>query len=343
MTHERPLPIMAITLGDPAGIGPEICVDTMLDKSMYEVSRPFLIGNRKAMEKAAAIKGVTLNIHEIAAPEEALFEHGTIDLLDPGVESDADIAYGEVQKVAAEQAYAYLVESINLGLAGRVDAVSTAPINKAALKLAEIPYIGHTEIFGNLTKSDHALTMFHVHKLRVFFLSRHVSVRDACDYVTKDNVLRYLRNIDREFRALGFDDPSIAVAALNPHGGEGGMFGREEIDELIPAVEQAQKEGINARGPLPADSIFAFALDGHHDCILSLYHDQGHIACKTLDFEKAVTLTLGLPFMRSSVDHGTAFDIAGQGVANGNSMIEASRVCAEFAARKLDMDSRRSA
>ncbi|WP_188042910.1 4-hydroxythreonine-4-phosphate dehydrogenase PdxA [Changpingibacter yushuensis] len=335
MSRKDKLPVMAITLGDPAGIGPETIVHTILDKSMYEVSNPFVIGNRKAMERAAGIRGVKLNINEISSPEEAKFEFGIVDLLDTGVESDAEIEYGKVQALAARQAYSYLEESIKLGLAGRVDAVSTAPINKAALKLAEIPYIGHTEIFGNLTHSPYALTMFHVQKLKVFFLSRHVSLREACDLVTKDNVLRYLRDIDREFRALGFENPSIAVAALNPHGGEGGMFGREEIDALIPAVEQAKAEGINARGPLPADSVFAFALDGHHDCILSLYHDQGHIACKTLDFEKAVTLTLGLPFMRSSVDHGTAFDIAGTGKANGNSMIEASRVCAEFAARKM--------
>lgn len=333
------MPVTAITMGDPAGIGPEIVVDTMLEPSIYENAQPFVIGNRKALEKAAAVKGLgPLDIHEISSPEEAFFRFGTIDLLDTGVASDADIEYGLVQRVAAEQAYSYLTESIDLGLAGRIDAVSTAPINKAALRLAEIPYVGHTEIYEKLTDSPYALTMFHVHKLRVFFLSRHVSLRDACDLVTKENVLGFLENIDAEFRRIGFQNPSIAVAALNPHGGEGGMFGREEIDALIPAVEAARAEGINARGPLPADSIFAFALDGHHDCILSLYHDQGHIACKTLDFEKAVTLTLGLPFMRSSVDHGTAFDIAGKGVANGKSMIEATRVCVEFAQRKLEME-----
>lgn len=335
MTENVERPITAITLGDPAGIGPEIVVDTMMDASLNEECRPFVIGNRKALERAAGIKGVELEVHPIDRPEDALFRPGIVDLLDSGVAPDADIEFGTVQKVAAEQAYSYLTTSIDLGLEGRIDAVSTAPINKAALRAADVPFIGHTEIYEKLTNSPYALTMFNVHKLRVFFLSRHVSLRQACDLVTTENVLPYVRNIDREFRALGFVDPSIAVAALNPHGGEGGMFGREEIDEIIPAVEAAQAEGINARGPLPADSIFAFDLDGHHDCILSLYHDQGHIACKTLDFEKAVTVTLGLPFMRSSVDHGTAFDIAGQGIANGKSMIEATRVCVEFARRKL--------
>ncbi|GAA2179871.1 4-hydroxythreonine-4-phosphate dehydrogenase PdxA [Brooklawnia cerclae] len=338
MTSDARLPITALTLGDPAGIGPEIVLDTLLEPTIYEVSKPFAIGNRKALETAASIAGKQVTIHEISGPEEALFTSGTIDLLDTGVHSDAEIEFGKVQRIAAEQAYSYLVSSIELGLAGRIDAVSTAPINKGALKLADIPYVGHTEIYEKLTGSAHALTMFHVHKLRVFFLSRHVSLRQACDLVTKENVLRFVEDIDTEMRRIGFDNPSIAVAALNPHGGEAGMFGTEEIDALIPAVEEAKAKGINARGPLPADSVFAFGLDGHHDCILSLYHDQGHIACKTLDFEKAVTLTLGLPFMRSSVDHGTAFDIAGKGLANGRSMIEATRVCAEFAQRKIDRE-----
>ncbi|QGF23264.1 4-hydroxythreonine-4-phosphate dehydrogenase PdxA [Raineyella fluvialis] len=328
-------PVTAITLGDPAGIGPEIVLQTVQSPMIYEACRPFVIGSRQHLERAAAIQGTTLRIHEISAPEEAAYEYGTVDLLDTHAVPDATIEYGVVQADAARQAYSYLEKSIELGLAGRLDAVSTAPINKAALKAAHIPFIGHTEIFNELTHSPYALTMFNVHKLRVFFLTRHVSVRQACDLITRERTLTYLKDIDRELRALGFEDPSIAVAALNPHGGEGGMFGTEEVEHLIPAVEDAKKLGINARGPLPGDSVFAFGLDGHHDCILSLYHDQGHIACKTLDFEKAVTVTLGLPFMRSSVDHGTAFDIAGKGVANGGSMIESTRVAAEYAGRLL--------
>ena len=240
-----------------------------------------------------------------------------------------------MQSDAALRAYSYLEKSIELGLAGRLDAVSTAPIHKVALKEAGVDHIGHTEIFEALTNSPYALTMFNVHKLRVFFLTRHVSVRKACDQITKERTLAYLKDIDREMRTYGFDNPSIAVAALNPHGGDGGLFGTEEIEHLIPAVEEAKAMGINARGPLPGDSIFAFALDGQHDCILSLYHDQGHIACKTLDFEKAVTITMGLPFMRSSVDHGTAFDIAGKGIANGGSMVESTRVAAYYAGLKM--------
>lgn len=324
-------PVTAITLGDPAGIGPEIVLQTVQTPMIYDVCRPFVIGAREHLEQAAKLQGATIRVNEISEPEEAKFEFGTIDLLDTGAAPGARIEYGKVQAEAAVRAYSYLEKSIELGLAGRVDAVSTAPINKAALKAADVPFIGHTEIFEELTNSPYALTMFNVHKLRVFFLTRHVSVRQACDLITRERTLMYLKDIDAELRKLGFASPSIAVAALNPHGGEGGMFGTEEIEHLIPAVEDAKALGINARGPLPADSVFAFALDGHHDCILSLYHDQGHIACKTLDFEKAVTVTLGLPFMRSSVDHGTAFDIAGKGIANGGSMVESTRVAAEYA------------
>jgi 4-hydroxythreonine-4-phosphate dehydrogenase len=333
-------PVTAITLGDPAGVGPEIVLDTVRTPMIYDVCKPFVIGAREHLEQAARLRGVTIRVNEIDDPGAARFEFGTIDLLDTGAAPGARIEYGKVQADAAVRAYSYLEKSIELGLAGRVDAVSTAPINKAALKAAGVPYIGHTEIFQALTNSTYGLTMFNVHKLRVFFLTRHVSVREACDLITRERTLAYLKDIDRELRALGFENPSIAVAALNPHGGEGGMFGTEEIEHLIPAVEEARGLGINARGPLPADSIFAFALDGHHDCILSLYHDQGHIACKTLDFEKAVTITLGLPFMRSSVDHGTAFDIAGKGIANGGSMVESTRVAAEYA--RLSIEHRRA-
>ena len=337
MSKNTRKPIMAVTMGDPAGIGPEIVLETMQSEQIYDICNPFLIGHRDSLEIAAKLRGVTdLNINLISEPEEALFQHGTIDLLQTDVANDAVIEFGTIQKDAALRAYSYLVTSIELGKQGRIDAVSTAPINKAALALAEVPHIGHTEIYQALTESDHALTMFNVHKLRVFFLSRHVSLRQACDLVTRERILDYLTTIDAELRGIGFENPSIGVAALNPHVGEGGMFGTEEIEHIAPAVRDAQAQGINAHGPDSADAIFAFNLDGHYDCILSLYHDQGHIACKTYDFPNAVTITLGLPFMRSSVDHGTAFDIAGKGIAQGESMIEATRVAALYSQMQLD-------
>lgn len=322
---------IAITLGDPAGVGPEIVLETILNEEIHEVCAPFVIGHRDSLELAATVRGVSdFEFNMISHPAEAKYERGVIDLLQTDVANDAEIAFGKVQRSAALRAYSYLEKSIELGNAGEIDAVSTAPVNKAALKLADVPYIGHTEIYQELTGSAYSLTMFNVHKLRVFFLTRHVSLREACDLVTADRVFESLKNIDFELKALGIAEPKIGVAALNPHVGEGGMFGTEEIEEIIPGVRRAQELGIQAEGPLSADAIFAFNLDGHNDAILSMYHDQGHIACKTYDFEKAVTVTLGLPFMRSSVDHGTAFDIAGKGVAQSASMIEATRVAAVY-------------
>jgi 4-hydroxythreonine-4-phosphate dehydrogenase len=300
-------------MGDPSGIGPEIVLKTLMTPMIYEVCKPFIIGNADILAKSAGILNQSPVFHKIKSPREALYTFGTIDVLDPGNYDTSGIVFSSVQAKAGMMAFDYVKKSIELGLAGEIDAVSTAPINKAALRAAKINFIGHTEIYAELTKAPYALTMFNVHKLRVFFVSRHLSLRDAIAYANKGNVLRFIRNIDTEFKKLGFEKPKIAVAAINPHGGEGGMFGTEEITDLIPA-----------------DSVFHLGAQGRYDCILSMYHDQGHIACKTLDFDKSVTLTLGLPFMRSSVDHGTAFDIAGKGIANAASMIESTRVVAEY-------------
>lgn len=323
-------PVVAVTMGDPSGIGPEIVLKTLMTPMIYEGCKPFIIGNADILAKSAGILNQSPVFHKIKSPRDALYTFGTIDVLDPGNYDASGIVFSSVQAKAGAMAFDYVKKSIELGLAGEIDAVSTAPINKAALRAAKINFIGHTEIYAELTKAPYALTMFNVHKLRVFFVSRHLSLRDAIAYANKENVLRFIRNIDTEFKKLGFEKPKIAVAAINPHGGEGGMFGTEEITDLIPAVEEAKKLGIHAVGPVPADSVFHLGEQGRYDCILSMYHDQGHIACKTLDFDKSVTLTLGLPFMRSSVDHGTAFDIAGKGIANAASMIESTRVVAEY-------------
>ena len=272
MAHTRK-PTMAITMGDPAGIGPEITLKTIQDERIYDICNPFIIGSADSLDLACPL-------HLSVSPP--------------------------------------------------------PPPTPSPLPAPEVPYIGHTEIYQALTGSPYALTMFNVHKLRVFFVSRHVSLRKACDLANHDRILDFLKNIDTELRKFGFEHPSSGVAALNPHVGEGGLFGTEEIEHIAPAVKDAQALGINAHGPDSADAIFAFNLDGHYDCILSMYHDQGHIACKTLDFQNAVTLTLGLPFMRSSVDHGTAFDIASKGIAQGESMIESTRVAAVYSQMQID-------
>ena len=244
------------------------------------------------------------------------------------------IEWGKVQKLAGQMAVDWIMKSIELGMSKKIDAVSTAPIHKEAIKLVGVKEPGHTEIYQHQTNSPYALTMFSCHKLRVFFVSRHMSLVDACHYATKEVVLENVVNIDKELRKIGIENPLIAVAGLNPHNGDHGLFGTEEITDLEPAVKEAQEMGINAVGPCPADSVFHIGKSGKYDAILSLYHDQGHIACKTLDFEKSVTLTFGLPFIRSSVDHGTAFDIAGKGIADEVSLIESTKVVAEYAAKQ---------
>jgi len=332
MSETRFKPITAITMGDPAGIGPETVVETMLEKENHESCTPFVIGSVAIMERAAKILGKELRYNRIQDPEEAKFEYGTVDTIETGEYDTDSIQWGKVQALAGQMAIDWIMKSIELGMAKKIDAVSTAPIHKGAIKLVGIQEPGHTEIYQHATNSPYALTMFSCHKLRVFFVSRHMSLVDACHYATKEVVLENVINIDKELRKVGIENPLIAVAGLNPHNGDNGLFGREEIDELEPAVKAAQEMGINAVGPCPADSVFHIGKSGKYDAILSLYHDQGHIACKTLDFEKSVTLTFGLPFIRSSVDHGTAFDIAGKGIAGAVSLIESTKVVSEYAA-----------
>ena len=199
--------------------------------------------------------------------------------------------------------------------------------------MGNVDYIGHTEIFAGLTGADDPLTMFEVRNLRVFFLSRHVSLKEACEIVKKDRIENYIRRCAAELKKLGVDDGTIAIAGLNPHCGEHGLFGFEEVNEIIPAVNQLKKEGYNVEGPIGADSVFHQALEGRYSAVLSLYHDQGHIAAKTFDFDRTISVTLGMPILRTSVDHGTAMDIAGKGIASSLSMVEALRIGAKYSVK----------
>lgn len=286
------------------------------------------------MERAAKVLGKELKYNKIEDPSEAKYEFGTVDIIETGDYDTDSIEWGKVQALAGQMAVE-LDHEIHRTWTGRKDRCSFYSTNSQRSNQADrSKEPGHTEIYQNATHSPYALTMFSCHKLRVFFVSRHMSLVDACHYATKDVILEDVINIDKELRKVGIENPLIAVAGLNPHNGDNGLFGREEIDEIEPAVKAAQEKGINAIGPCPADSVFHIGKSGKFDAILSLYHDQGHIACKTLDFEKSVTLTFGLPFIRSSVDHGTAFDIAGKGIAGCISMIESTKVVAEYAAKQ---------
>jgi 4-hydroxythreonine-4-phosphate dehydrogenase len=237
---------------------------------------------------------------------------------------------GKVSAAGGMHAFASIEQSIKLALNKKVDAIATAPINKEALKMAGIKYLDHTEILTKLTHAQDTMTLFVTGKLRVFFYSRHIEFKDISQSLNIPNIVQALSKSTEYLEKMGISEPRLALAALNPHGGEHGMFGREESDILEPSVVKAQEEGLDVHGPIPADSVFHLAHEGHYDAVLSLYHDQGHIATKTLDFHRTVSLTMGLPFLRTSVDHGTAFDIAGKNEASEISMVEAIRAAAKY-------------
>mgnify|MGYP000961359994 CR=1 FL=1 len=324
-------PVIAIPLGDPAGIGPEIVVKALAGRELYELCRPIAVGDSRVVRQALGFCGLDLDIRCADDPEDGLYRPGTIDLIDLANVDTGSLRIGEVQAMGGRASYEFIEKSVMLALERKVDAIATAPISKESLKAAGIEYIGHTEILAGLTGTHDPLTLFEVRNLRVFFLTRHVSLRRACDLVTKDRLLDYIKRCSEALHRLGITEGTMAVAGLNPHCGEHGLFGDEEMKHVAPAVEEARRMGYDVEGPVGADSVFHLALSGRFNSVLSLYHDQGHIAAKTLDFERTISLTIGLPFLRTSVDHGTAFDIAGTGKASEVSMIEAVKAAAKYA------------
>lgn len=325
-------PIICVPMGDPAGIGPEIVAAAAVSPGILENARLVVIGHEPTLRQAAKLMNVEPALHRIAESCDDVRE-GVVNLIHLDNVDLAALRYGEVQAMCGQAAFDCIALSVKLAMDGRVDALATTPINKEALKAAEIDYIGHTEILADLSNSTDPLTMFQVHDLRVFFLTRHLSLADACKAVTQERLYSYIKRCTDALKLLGVDDPSLAVAGLNPHCGEHGLFGDEEVREMEPAIARAQAEGYRVDGPRPADSVFHFALKGAWDAVLSLYHDQGHIATKMVDFERTISLTLGMPFLRTSVDHGTAFDIAGKGQASSVSMVEAIRLATLYAPR----------
>ncbi len=320
---------LGITMGDPAGIGPEIIARALAQNDILDIGKLILFGDQKVMEEAIKIVGVDLDTN-LLREDFNNYQDNKLNIYDMDNVDVSELNLGEVQGEAGLASYQYIEKASEMALANKIDAVVTGPINKEALKAGDVDYIGHTEMLGDLTDTAYPLTMFEVHSLRIFFLTRHVSLRQACEQITTGRVMRGIRESAKALNKLGVENPEMAVAALNPHAGEHGLFGREEVDEIEPAVEKAKNEGYRVEGPVPADSVFHFALEGYYDAVLSLYHDQGHIAAKMVDFEKTVSITNNLPFLRTSVDHGTAFDIAGTGKASSVSMEEAIRVAAKY-------------
>lgn len=328
------LPLIAIPMGDAAGIGPEIVAKALATEEVQSWVRPLVIGHRETLEKAIELTGSQLKLKVIATPSEGEYRAGILNLIDLDNLDFASLVYGKVQAQAGKAAYEYIACAIQLALDKKVDAVATTPINKESLRAAKIPYIGHTEMFEELTHTKNPLTMFQVHELKIFFYSRHVSLREACDLINQSDMEEFIRRCYEALKRLGFAQPKLAVAGLNPHSGEHGLFGTEEVEHITPAVKaiQATTE-IDVVGPIGADSVFHQGRIGQYDAVLSLYHDQGHIASKTLDFERTISLTNNMPFLRTSVDHGTAFDLAGTGRASAISMVEAIRLAGEYGKR----------
>jgi 4-hydroxythreonine-4-phosphate dehydrogenase len=335
-------PIIGISVGDPAGIGPEITAKALSLSEIYEVCRPLVIGEAEMMGEVLRFSGLDLAIHTVSSPSRGLFRRGTIDLLDLRNIDANPIRHKTTSADYGRASFEYVRKVIDLAMAKEVDATVTGPISKEAINLAGFHYSGHTEIYADLTRTrDYAMMLAH-RNFRVIHVSTHVSLREACDRVKKERVYRVIKLGYDAVKRLGVENPKIAVAGLNPHAGEEGLFGREEIEEIEPAIRQAQQEGLNVEGPLPPDTVFSKMQGGQYDLVVVMYHDQGHIPTKLIGFQyddktktwgsmSGVNITCGLPIIRVSVDHGTAFGKAGEGRANPESMIQAIKIAAQLA------------
>ena len=352
-------PIIGISMGDPFGNGPEITVRALNDKNVYETCRPIVVGDKSSMEYAVSVAdevlGIKLKLNVISSVSEARFEYGTIDVYDLGLISLKDIPHNIKDGVPApfglgatksggEAAFSYVVKVIDMAMKGEIDATVTNALSKEAINMAGHHYSGHTEIYAEYTNTSKYTMMLAHDGLRVVHVSTHVSLREACDRVKKDRVLDCIRIADNACRALGIENPKIGVAGLNPHCGENGMFGTEEIEEIQPAIDIALSEGINIpeKKPTPPDTVFSKAIGGWYDIVVCMYHDQGHIPLKVKGFVynraeghwdavAGVNVTLGLPIIRASVDHGTGFGHAGSGRANELSLINAISYAVQLA------------
>ena len=343
---EQKLPILGVTMGDPCGIGPEVAVKALAHKEVYEICRPLIIGSADVIRMAVDYCKLGLSVNPVSRVEDAKFTCGTVDVYDQDTVNIRELKLGEVSVQGGNAAYRAVEKVIELALNGEVDATITGPLNKEALNLAGWHYSGHTEIYADLTHTKDYCMMLANQDFRIVHVSTHVSLREACDRCTTEREYKVIRLADQVCRELGIEQPRVAVAGLNPHCGEHGLFGTEEIEQITPAVEQARAEGICVEGPIPPDTVFSKARGGQYDIVVAQYHDQGHIPMKFEGFQydkehdrwtdvAGVNITLGLPIIRSSVDHGTAFDKAGMGTANEQSMLDAIRYGVQLTTRRM--------
>jgi 4-hydroxythreonine-4-phosphate dehydrogenase len=317
-------------MGDGAGVGPEVCVGALVSPDVAELCRPIVIGDAERLRQAAAILGVTADIVTVERVEDAQFTPGRVNVIDLGL-LPADLPWGAVSAVAGDAAYHYVRVAAELAQRRQVSAICTAPLNKEALHAGGHLYPGHTELLADLTGTEEVSMMLSTPKVKVIHVTTHIGLIDAVARIEPGLVERTIRRGYAAMQSAGIAEPKIGVCAINPHAGENGLFGYgEEAEKIEPAIAVVRADGIDARGPLPADTAFFLAGRGDYDLIVAMYHDQGHGPVKVLGIETGVNITVGLPVIRTSVDHGTAFDIAGTGTVTVDSMIEALRQAAEM-------------
>jgi len=306
-------------------------------EDVFRICRPVVIGDADAMREGLKVAHLQLDVHPIKHLSEAKFQYGSIDILDLKNIKIEELKMGQPQPMAGKAAVEYVQRAVELALAGEIHAIATAPLNKAAMNMAGYEYAGHTEIIAELTKTKEYSMMLVAGDLRVIHVTTHVSLKKACDLVRRDKVFTSIRLADEAMKGLGIEKPRIAVAGLNPHAGEGGLFGKEEEEEIEPAIKKAKELGIDITGPYPADTVFLRAKNDEFDVVVAMYHDQGHIPVKILGFETGVNVSVGMPIIRTSVDHGTAYRRAGLrlGTADPRSLIEAIKLAAKMAQTRL--------
>ncbi|MFB5678442.1 4-hydroxythreonine-4-phosphate dehydrogenase PdxA [Paenibacillus terreus] len=330
-------PIIGITMGDAAGVGPEIIVKALGHREVYEQCRPVVFGDAKIMKRALSVTGSDLVLNPVHSIQESRFEPGTMDCLDLNLLPE-DLPFGQLSAAAGDAAFQFLKRSVELAKDGEIQAICTAPLNKEALHMGGHRYPGHTEILADLTGTEDYSMMLSSPKLKVIHLTTHQGLIEAIQSITPERTYKVITLAHETLKRAGYENPRIAVCGINPHAGEKGLFGNgEEEKQLVPGIEKARAEGINVEGPLPGDTVFFRAVRGDFDIVVACYHDQGHIPIKVLGLEEGVNITVGLKsgVIRTSVDHGTAFDIAGQNKADEASLLAAIRSAAELAPKSV--------
>jgi len=324
-------PVVGITMGDAAGIGPEIILKALEDGNLYGICRPMVLGDIRVMDQIRDICDVRLRLKTVESPEELIASAGTVEIMDYNDVSTKDFKFGAINPICGKAAVRYTIEAGRMALGGRIGAMVSAPLNKASMREAGYQYEGQTQILGELSGVKNYGMILVLEDLRIMMYSTHMPLLDAIKKISYEGVLEKIELAVKGMQLFKIKDPSIAVSAINPHAGEGGLFGREEIDHIGPAIEASRKKGMNIIGPVPADIVFDKARKGEYDVVIAMYHDQANMAVKLLGFGSVVTLLAGIPFIRTSTGHGTAFDIAGRNMAEGTNLFKAIELAAKLA------------